>query len=129
MKVCGAEVGGEQDDDTVEGEEETGGLDGGRASPSPPAEAAGKQKGSKVGRETKVPPCLSARVMGESCPGTAQPRRRSGGDLEVPPVEKPGGRGKPWLSPAVPGVGRGKEERLVQGEARGKEERGPGKRW
>ena len=43
MKVCGAEVGGEQDD-TVEGEEETGGLDGGRISPSPPATA--KQKGS-----------------------------------------------------------------------------------
>ena len=42
MKVCGAEVGGEQDD-TVEGEEETGGLDGGRVSPSPPA--TGKKKG------------------------------------------------------------------------------------
>ena len=60
MKVCGAEVGGEQED-TVEGEEETGGLEGGRISPSPPA-ATGKQKrsgGEEGGGCQQLPPARS----------------------------------------------------------------------
>ena len=120
-------MGGEQDE-TAEGElEETGGLDA-RVSPSPPATAKRSKKCMKERRlltDATNPPCLSARViLGESCPATAQPPRRSGGE-EVPPP-KPGGRGNPWLRPE-PGARGAKLERLVV-EARGKEERG-GKRW
>ena len=79
----------------------------------------------------KNSPCLSlsARVMGESSPtGTAQPPRRSGG--EVPPDAKAGGRWKPWLRPEERPVGaRGREERPAPPPPpRGREERG-GKRW
>ena len=103
MKVCGgAEVGGEQDD-TAEGEEDTGGLLDGRVSPSPPPAANQRYMLVRVPTATKSP-CLSARVMGESWPGTAQPRRVSGGE-EVPP-EKPGGRGNPWPRPALGGRGK-----------------------